>query len=833
MQLNRKQKQIFAFLAAAFVLLSLAGFLIDGAIRKTDSKIPKEQVEFSHESGFYTETIFLELKTGERGDILYTLDGSNPSGENENAFVYDHRQGIVLECSETEQVYTVKAAVFGNGTEQGAGSGNGTEQGAGSGNGTEQGAGFGNGTEQGAGFGDGTEQSGSGDGTNTERDTSSGSGEDSVRICTGTYIVGSGVRERYDIPVLSISGDPADLFGEEGILPVENRYFRGREYEKEVRATLFDLQGEEAFAQNCGLRVYGSSSRGKNQPSLRLYARSEYDENKTFHYYFFEDDYGADNVRISDYKRIILRNGGDDNGYAYLRNELGNRLSGEAGFPDVQHASPVCVYINGEYFGVYWFINNYDDRYFEEKYGEYDGRMVVLEGQTSGLYEQEEEDETEKLIREEYNAFYAEASSLDLNVDENWERLNKTVDVENFLQYMALENYVCNQDYMVNNFRAYRYYSPKGEYEEGTVFDGRYRYLLFDLDESFGFAVHGGEGTGPEALRTASCLGDISIFSKLFNNIMTRPEGREIYIRYYLSLANYYFAPEQSLAVMAQMHESHGSELKYLYNETELLAGNADTPENTDYGHVLNELDIIASFLEERPAFALQDLSVSFGLQQAYKLLLANENQANITLDNAVFHDAEYEGFYFQEVPVRLSASPQCGYRFDYWLVNGNRADTETLEIGPEMIEDGFVGIECVTSPDPEAGLVITAIKSRGLGDYIVLENFGTEELNLKYYFLTDKAEEGRASSLPSMRLAPGESVTVYCSNYTRIDALGKPGINFNLKAGETLELYKSDGTFLQAVEVPRLSSGESIYRLDPYSGAFYEEVHNVSESID
>ena len=149
------------------------------------------------------------------------------------------------------------------------------------------------------------------------------------------------------------------------------------------------------------------------------------------------------------------------------------------------------------------------------------------------------------------------------------------------------------------------------------------------------------------------------------------------------------------------------------------------------------------------------------------------------------------------------------------------------------MIEDGFVGIECVTSPDPEAGLVITAIKSRGLGDYIVLENFGTGELNLKYYFLTDKAEEGRASSLPSMRLAPGESVTVYCSNYTRIDALGKPGINFNLKAGETLELYKSDGTFLQAVEVPRLSSGESIYRLDPYSGAFYEEVHYVSESVD
>ena len=813
MRLNGKQKLISIYLAAAFVLLSLAGIWVEGAIRKTDSVIFKEQVEFSHESGFYSEKIVLELKTQEKGEILYTLDGSNPSRENDNAFVYDGRRGIVLECPEEEQVYTVKAAVFGSGED---GTGEDGTQGANPGSGA------------------GAVQEGNpGEGADGSQGTSLGSGDKSVQVCTGTYIVGSRVWERYDIPVLSITGDPAALFGEAGILTFENRYFRGREYEKEVQATLLGRQGEEAFALNCGMRVYGSSSRGKNQPSFRLYARSEYDGNKTFHCYFFEDDYGVDNVRISDYKRIILRNSGDDNGYAYLRNELGNRLGGEAGFPDVQHASPVCVYINGEYFGVYWFINNYDDRYFEEKYGEYDGRMVVLEGQTSGLYEQEEEDETEKLVREEYNAFYEEISALDLNVDENWERLNKTIDVENYLQYMALENYVCNQDYMVNNFRAYRYFSPEGEYREGTVFDGRYRFLLFDLDESFGFAVHGSEGTGPEALRTASCLGDISIFSKLFNNIMTRPEGREIYIRYYLSLANYYFAPGRSLDVMAQMHESHGRELKYLYNETELLAGNADTPENVDYGHVLTELDKIASFLEERPAYALQDLSLSFGFSQTYKLLLENKNQANISIDYAVFHDMAYEGTYFGEVPVKISASPKWGYQFDYWLVNGNRVDTETLEISPDRIEDGFVGIECVTSPDPEAGLSITAIKSKGLGDYIILENFGTEEINLKYYFLTDKAEEGRASSLPPMRLAPGEEVTVYCSNYTRIDALGKPGINFNLKAGETLGLYGSDGTCLQTVYVPRLSGRESIYRMDPYSGVFYEEVHNVSEGAD
>ncbi len=761
--MNRKQKRIMIGLAVVFVLLSAMGLWAGSGLPKAETDDLEGQVLFSHESGFYSEDITLELHTPGKGDILYTLDGSVPSEENARAALYDAQQGIPLACSGQERVYTVKALACG--------------------------------------------------------------GEDvPAEVCSETYILGTGVEDRYDIPVLSISGEPGDLFGEEGLLTGENRFLRGREYEKEVQVTLFDRQGEEAFTQNCGIRVYGSFSREKNQPSFRLYARSEYDEDKAFHYYFFEEDYGVDHVLVSRYKRLILRNSGDDNGYAYLRNELANRLCGQAGFPDVQHASAVCVYLNGEYYGVYWFVNNYDDWYFEQKYGTYDGQMVALEGQVPGIEEQEGEDELTGQAREEYNAFYEEASQMDLSADANWERLNQVLDVENFLQYMALQNYVCNQDFLVNNFRVYRYYSNEDGYRAGTVFDGRYRFLLYDLDESLGFVEYGGEGRGPDALRTTDGMNDISKFSTLFRNIMGRQEGREYYIRYYLSLANYYFAPERSLEVMAQMHESHAAELKYLYNETTLLAGNTGMPENVDYDHALNEIERIGSFLEERPAYALQDLSQAFGLHRTYELFLSNENQANLSIDDAVLHETSYEGTYFGEVPVTISAVPRCGYQFDHWLVNGNVIDTETLVITPDLIEDGFVGVECVTSPDPEAGLMITAIKSRGLGDYIVLENVGTEEVNLRSFFLADGTEEGENSSLPPVRLAPGESITVYCKNYFHIDALGKPGINFNLKAGETLRLLSGDGALLQSVYVPRLSSGDNIYRMDPYSGMFYEE---------
>lgn len=765
--MNTRQKIILVYLAIVFILVSSVGIWADSDNMAHNLSVgdQEEQMTFSCDSGFYDKRIILKLKAREQGEVLYTLDGSAPVRGNDHAMVYDARQGIVLECLPQEQVYTVKAAVY---------------------------------SEE----------------------------NKSTEICTRTYVTGMNVQKRYEIPVLSISGDPSSLFGETGLLTGENRFLRGREYEREVQVTLFDRQGVEAFSQNCGLRIYGSSSRQRNQPSFRLYARSEYDDDKAFQYYFFDDDYSTNHARIFKYKRLILRNSGNDNGYAYLRNELANRLSGEAGFPDVQHSSPVCVYVNGEYFGVYWFVNNYDDWYFEEKYGKYSGKMVVLEGQTSGLYEQEDEDEATERIRREYNAFYEAASLTDLNVDENWDELNQIVDVENFLQYMALFNYTCAYDYMVNNFRVYRYYSPENDYQNGTVFDGRYRFLLFDLDKSLGFSpVDGTGGYDVDELRTVSCLTDTSEFTSLFRNILRRPEGREIYTSFYLSLANYYFAPEKSVNVMEKMHESHADELRYLYNETTLLEGNYNTPENVDYNHVLNEIDIIANFLKTRPAYAVQDVATAFDLHQAYQLFLSNENQATISVDYAVFHDTAYEGTYFGELPVTVTASPRCGYQFDYWLINGNIVDTEQFVITPDMIEDGVVRAECVTSHDPEAGLRIVAIKSRGLEDYIVLENFGMQEINLKYFILADDAEKNSSSSLPPMKLEPGERVTVYCKNYIHIDALGKPGINFSLKAGETLRLYEDNGKLLQSVEVPQLSNGDSVYRMDIYSGEFYEEI--------
>lgn len=765
-RLEKKQWIICGVLLACLMGIAVLAFWGEAFLQKESEGEEKAkeglQIEASSDGGFYEEAVLLKLRARGAEKIYYTLDGSLPTAENKEAYLYDTDSSIYLECGEREQVYHIKASAYGKNGEAGP-------------------------------------------------------------VFSSAYIIGREAKERYEMPVLSVSGDPQELFGRrEGIFTLENgnRELRGREYEREVQISLFDKKGNLVLNQKGGLRIAGAYSRNKNQPSFRLYARREYDEERNhFEYPFFDNQFNGENALISKFKRILVRNSGDDNGFSYVRSELATRLSLEAGFPDAPCSSPVCVYINGEYFGPYWFVTNYDDWYFERKYGAYDGQMVILEGEVSLV--QGEEDKISRELAEEYNQLHQMGAYEDLNREGNWKRLNEKMDVENFLQYMAIQNYTCNGDVLTNNFKTYRYYSPKGEYQENTVFDGRYRFLLYDMDETFNF----GKTSAVEILSAEKRMTEEDYYNDLFRNLMTRPEAREYYIRYYLSLANYYFAGKQSVPLLEQMHQSHDRELEYLYNSTDLLKGNINMPEEADYSHALDQVKRIKSFLLERPEYARMDLTAAFGLKKEYTLEIINKNEASLSVDFARLHEKEYEGTYFAEVPVTVTASPKCGFRFDCFLVNGETVEEESIVISQEMIRNGRVTIECVTFPDEGEGLYITGIKSRGNNDFIELTNWGQEKVNLRDYRLSDsvEGEEGHSASLPPLLLEPEESIIVYCKDYTGAEAIGQPGINFNLKKGEKLSLYGKSGELLSEVTIPELGNKEGVYKKNRYTGEFYE----------
>lgn len=758
--MNQKQAKLTCVLAVLLVITMIVSYLLPKLIEQDE--IGKMEIAFSIPSGFYGEELNIQLSATEAGEIYYTLDGSNPAEKGENTKHFLPEEGIVLDCSNSETVYTIKAI--------------------------------------------GIPQKGKISG-----------------VYTQTYIVGKNVNTRYENPVLSLVGDFKELLQEDtGILSMQNRELRGKESEREVHATLFDTDGSVILQQNCGVRVSGATSRMKNQPSLKLYARSEYDKKNEFNCALYAD-YTNVGTLVTGSKRVVARNGGSDNGYAHLRSEFVSRLSAEAGFEDIQSAAPICVYVNGEYYGAYWFVEIFDDSYFEKKYGEYDGRMLVMDNNIAYLEPEEEDDELTLQIKEEYGNLYQMLSQADLQDERNWQLLNDTIDVENFLKYMALQNYFCNRDNLVNNFKTYRYYAVDGEYVSGTVFDGRYRFLLYDMDETLGWGAYDEPGAEASILTTANCVGYDIFYNALFNNIVKTRAGRDFYIKYYLSLANYYCEEGHAGAVLDEMHESREKELQIQYAETNFAENSFETPEEIDYEHVLYSLGIIKNFLKERPAWALRDLEEAFSLGNPYTLFLQNPGEAYITVDYASFYDKEFTGAYYEEVPTVMTAEPKLGDKFEYWLVDGVEYYDPTLIVSGDMFLDESMYIECVTSKDPDAGIYITGVKSRGGSDYVELTNFSSEEEDLSRYTLSDDSDRERASTLPSVMVEPGQTITVYCKNYTGAEAIGQPEVNFNIKKGETLHLFRKQ--LIQKVSVPKMGTKAGVYQIDIHSGKFYEKL--------
>ena len=65
-----------------------------------------------------------------------------------------------------------------------------------------------------------------------------------------------------------------------------------------------------------------------------------------------------------------------------------------------------------------------------------------------------------------------------------YKEIEKNIDLENFIQYTALNLFVCNTDWPHNNVRLWRY---TGEYDlDIPQSDGRWRFALRDMDFSFG-----------------------------------------------------------------------------------------------------------------------------------------------------------------------------------------------------------------------------------------------------------------------------------------------------------------------------------------------------------
>lgn len=277
--------------------------------------------------------------------------------------------------------------------------------------------------------------------------------------------------------VVSIHAEKEDLYSEENGLLSSQCMLQGSDGERPVRLFVYQPDGTPLIVQKAGIRISGASSRNALRKSFRLVARSEYDEeHATFTCDLWDGRQVLDGtgLPIQEYRSFILHSVRLDGDSTGIHNSVGYSLARKAGIADASPTTPAAVYLNGIYQGSGFLLPAKNDHALAELYhiktpGDIEF-VSVFEGEKTGIQSDPE-------TLEEYLAFVDYLHTADMNDPAVIAEVERQLDVEQCLEYYAVNLLLANGDWIDNNLRVWRCKNNGLPYQ-----DGKWRFFLFDLD---------------------------------------------------------------------------------------------------------------------------------------------------------------------------------------------------------------------------------------------------------------------------------------------------------------------------------------------------------------
>ena len=320
----------------------------------------------------------------------------------------------------------------------------------------------------------------------------------SSNITTATYFIDFDQKDGYEnAAVFSLVTDPDNLFSSETGIYVRgalyddameagliynglpwtylteytNYYLEGAEAERPVYIQFFDASREDTLAQDCGIRIRGNESRHFPQKSFSLYARSRYGSS-SFSPVFFD-------TGIS-YPNLIL-NSGRQLKKIFFFSLVEDRDTA------IQQYTPCQVFLNGEYWGMYYLMEKYSSEYLAGHYDVApDNTLLVKDTRYV------ENGSPQDIARyKELRTFLAEQNLADPDV---YQELLTKMDMQSFTDWMCTNIYIANTDTkpLGGNVLTWQTLTPENDAEG----DGRFRWehvkaLLENLEEQHAWADTG------------------------------------------------------------------------------------------------------------------------------------------------------------------------------------------------------------------------------------------------------------------------------------------------------------------------------------------------------
>ncbi len=265
-----------------------------------------------------------------------------------------------------------------------------------------------------------------------------------------------------------------------------------------VWAEAYAPDGTQLFAQECLMKLSGHSSRLElDQKAFSLRAQNAFDQGWFNARLFSKRDYDR-------CKSFVMRSSGQDCNQTHMLDSILTSLADATGV--FYQETEVCVcYVNDAYWGLY----NMRERVSPQSLAQFHGwadwdRINIVEDSGGSAYAAEGS-------AEGYHELLRWVRSHDLSDEANVAQLRELMDIENYLDYVALEMFSNNQD--LDNTRCYN--------NPGT--DARWRWVLFDLDLAFDTSFHSSVRPWLTQSRVGSITGqDNTLFPRLMANRQLR-----------------------------------------------------------------------------------------------------------------------------------------------------------------------------------------------------------------------------------------------------------------------------------------------------------------------
>ncbi len=515
-------------------------------------------------------------------------------------------------------------------------------------------------------------------------------------IATHTYFVTPEGRDRYSLPVLSVAIPGKALYDYERGIAVYGKvgddwreqnpnsttelwrtwtrpgnYARtGRDWEYPGHLEIFTAEEGRAFAQNLGIRVHGGATRAAALKSLRFYARRSYDTDNIVNYPFFNDIFDIYGNPVDRFKRFITRGSGQDHSRFRYRDAFMQALVRPLGLDD-QGGTPVIHFINGEFWG-HTNVRKRVDRYLIAHRHHIDPDDVAILTANARVKEGGGSD------RMEYLSMRNLAEGHDMADPARFEEVADQMDMDNFILYSMSEIYIDNTDW-VNNIDYWRKRTPDRRPGAPPSHDGRWRWILFDLD--LGFGLYGG-GANAERdslgrlLETESRPG-----ARLLQELIANKWFRNRFINACMDHIATTFQPDRIDAMVDAFNAPIAPYRDGEHRERwPGLMGSDHVAEIKDFG-------------ERRPAHMKQHLRERFNLPAPETVTFDVEGEGSMQI-NTIHIDAHTPGLanpvnpfpfsaeYFPTVPVEVTAHPQPGHRFAGWVERPEH-DEATIAVEP------------------------------------------------------------------------------------------------------------------------------------------------------